>query len=38
MSKAALVLGIVSLAFSAAALALVTLSFVLRRIAYFEAY
>jgi hypothetical protein len=36
MSKAALVLSIVSLVFSAATLGLVTLSFVLKRISYFE--
>jgi len=37
MSKAALVLSIVSLVFSAATLALVTLSVILKKVSYFEA-
>ena len=37
MAKAALVMSIVSLVFSAATLALLTLSFVLKRNTYFEA-
>jgi hypothetical protein len=37
MAKASLVLSIVSLVFSAATLSLVTLSFVLKKISYFEA-
>jgi hypothetical protein len=36
MSKAALVLSIVSLVFSAATLALITLSVILKRVSYFE--
>ena len=38
MAKASLVLGIVSLVFSAAALALVALSFFIKKVSYFDAY
>jgi hypothetical protein len=37
MSKAAFVMSIVSLVFSAAALALMTMSFIFKRISYFDA-
>ena len=38
MARAPLAMGIIALVFSAAALTLVTLSFVLKKISYFDAY
>ena len=38
MAKASLAIGIISLVLSAAALTLVALSFVLKKISYFDAY